>query len=152
MTFAPVDLATPWIAYWGAGVSLVVGVCLVGAGRWRALRQRRYAESTGRNVDLGIVQDARTQERVGLAGLVLAGALVGFGVWTHLTGLDHLRDNLTLKYGYADIDHIRQSGSGFAADLTLPDGTVLKDELVLLAPSGEPFVGEDVFIDTIGGS
>lgn len=152
MTFAPVDLATPWIAYWGAALSLVIGACLVGAGRWKASRQRRYAESTGRNVDINILQDARTQRRVGLVALALAGLLVAFGVWTHLTGLGHLRDNLTQKYGYTKIERIRQSGSGFAADLTTRDGTVLKDEIVLLDPSGEPFVGDDIFIDTIGGS
>ena len=33
-----------------------------------------------------------------------------------------------------------------------PDGTVLKDEMVLVDPSGEPFIGDDIFIDVIGGA
>lgn len=151
MTFVPVNLFTPWLVYWVAAVLVVIGATLVVAGVWRARRHRAFALSTGRNQDIRLLTDTRTQRRLGVGALVVAVLLIGVGVWQHLDGLAAFRSNLETKYGYTQIERIRQSGSGFVADLTLPDGTVLKDEMVLLDPTGEPFVGEDKFRDTVGG-
>lgn len=153
MTYAPVDLWTPWILYWVAAVAIVAGASLVAAGAWRARRHRRRAEASGTHQDRSVMQDTRTQRRVGVGALVLAGALVAVGVWLHLEGLAAFRENLAAKYGYTAVERIRQSGGpGFIADLTRPDGTVLRDERVILEPTGEPMVGEDIFLDVIGGS
>ena len=94
---------------------------------------------------MDVLDNTRLQRRVGAVVLAVAAVLAGVGVWTHLAGLDTLRQNLTAKYGYTSIERIRQSGTGFIIDLTQPDGTVLRDEMVLVDPSGEPFVGEDIF-------
>ena len=94
---------------------------------------------------MDVLDNTRLQRRVGAVMLAVAAVLAGVGVWTHLAGLDTLRQNLTAKYGYTSIERIRQSGTGFIIDLTQPDGTVLRDEMVLVDPSGEPFVGEDIF-------
>lgn len=151
MDFSRVDLWTPWILYWTAAVAAVAGVALVVAGAWRAHRHRRFAASTGRNQDVRLLRDTRTQRRVGMGFLAVTGLLLGLGVWLHLSGLAGLRENLVRKYGYTAVEGIRQSGSGFTADLTTADGTVLEDELVLLEPTGEPLVGEDIFYDLPGG-
>ncbi|MCT2325128.1 hypothetical protein M3700_05440 [Micrococcus luteus] len=94
---------------------------------------------------MDVLDNTRLQRRVGAVMLAVAAVLASVGVGTHLAGLDTLRQNLTAKYGYTSIERIRQSGTGFIIDLTQPDGTVLRDEMVLVDPSGEPFVGEDIF-------
>ncbi|MBZ9934489.1 hypothetical protein LB570_30955, partial [Mesorhizobium sp. BR1-1-5] len=76
--------------------------------------------------------------------LAAAVALGATGAVLHVQGLDAFRGNLEAKYGYTAVDRIRQSGPGFVADLTQADGTVLRDEMVLLESSGEPVVGEDI--------
>lgn len=152
MAFERVDLTTPWLAYWAALLALVIGAALLAAGIWRERRHRRHAAAHGRNTEVDVLDNTRLQRRVGVVGLVVAVVLAGVGVWTHLAGLDALRQNLTAKYGYTDVERIRQSGTGFIIDLTQPDGTVLEDEMVLVDPSGEPFIGDDIFIDVIGGT
>lgn len=145
MSFAPVDLTAPWLAYWVAALALVVGAILLVAGIWRARRHRRHAAAHGRNTEVDVLENTRLQRRVGAGALVVAAVVTAVGGWMHVTGLDALRENLTVKYGYTSIERIRQSGSGFIADLTRPDGTVLRDEMVLVDPGGEPFVGDDIF-------
>ena len=107
--------------------------------------RQRHADEHGRNTEVDVLDNTRLQRRVGAVMLAVAAVLASVGVGTHLAGLDTLRQNLTAKYGYTSIERIRQSGTGFIIDLTQPDGTVLRDEMVLIDPSGEPFVGEDIF-------
>ena len=145
MDFANVDLVTPWILYWLASLTLVVGGTLVVVGLWRARRHRRSAATHGRNPEIGLLEDTRTQRGVGAVALAAAVALGATGAVLHVQGLDAFRGNLEAKYGYTAVDRIRQSGPGFVADLTQADGSVLRDEMVLLESSGEPVVGEDIF-------
>ncbi|MBM4575131.1 hypothetical protein GS489_33680 [Rhodococcus hoagii] len=130
-----------------ASLTLVVGGTLsrgrrpVACPAAPALRR----DPTARNPEIGLLEDTRTQR--GGRGCRARGRRRPRrdGRVLHVQGLDAFRGNLEAKYGYTAVDRIRQSGPGFVADLTQADGTVLRDEMVLLESSGEPVVGEDIF-------
>lgn len=151
MTFRPVDLTVPWLAYWAALVALVVAVALLVAGWWRERAHRRYSARTERNVDIRVVEDTRRQRLVGWIALGLAAAAVAGGAWVHHTSLTALRENLAAKYGVVGVEHIRQTGQVLLVDLLHADGSVERDMEVIVDPTGEPFYGDDLLVDDGGG-
>lgn len=144
MPYVPVDLTTPWLAYWGALLCAVVGGTLLALGIRRSRRHRAQAAQAGRHAEVRVLEDARLQRRLGAAVLVAAVLAVGVGAWRHVEGLHAFEANVHAKYGVDHVERVRQSGSGLTADLVHPDGTVERDVYVALDPTGEPFHGRDL--------
>lgn len=143
MTFAPVDLQTPWLLYWAAAVAAVVGGFLALAGRWRERDHRRRQAAAGSHVVMRVLENTRLQRRVGYGALVLALAVAVWGAVAHVQGIDALRGNVRQKYG-AEVEDVRQSGSGVTVDLVHPDGTREEDQYMAVEQDGEPVYGAEL--------
>lgn len=145
MGFDPVDFQCPVTTLWVVGVLVVVALLMIGHGLWRRRRQLRYARRTQRNPDPNLVRDTRIEQRVGYACLGGSVVLAGFAVWGAWQTHQNVRSNLAEKYGVTQVENDRWSGSNLTADLSMPDGSVLRDETVYFEPDGEPLIGEDIF-------
>ncbi|MDO5635289.1 MAG: hypothetical protein Q4G34_10540 [Micrococcus sp.] len=151
-TFAPIYLVEHWIAYWVAGGALLIAATLIVAGLWRERRHRAMSARENRNVDLRLVSDATLQRRIGYGfGVVAVLGLIA-GVYFHVSSQQNFVANMKEKYPVTAVENVTQTGGSFTADLTFEDGTTEDKVLVLIDPGSEPVFGDDLRIESVGGS
>lgn len=143
--FETISFVGPWIGLWVGLVCGAIALTLVLVAVVRVRRHRAHAVRDGRNQDPNLLHDVTLQRRVGygFAAVAVVGAAAGAVLYVQdRAAFEH---NVRAKYPQVvELEDVQQTGTSYTADLRWADGTAVQDELIVVEPDGEPFLGEDI--------
>lgn len=152
IAYETLSFTGPWIGLWVTLICGAIALTLILVGVLRLRGHRSYSAREGRNVDPNLLHDTAIQRRVGYGFAVVAAIAAVVGVVLFFQDRAAFESNVKAKYPeVAELTNVEQTGMSFIADVTFADGTTAERELIMLEPTGEPFLGEDILGEPGGG-
>lgn len=143
--YAPIDLQTPLVAQWIGILMVVAGAAVMAHGLWRRKRYRLHLDDQdARYAGPDRMRDSM-REILAAAGVLVIGLVgIGYAVYGSSQANVRIADNLRQKYGVETVHQENWQGNALVADLTMPDGTVHEDVVIIFEDSGEPQISRDL--------
>lgn len=135
--FAPVDFSTPMFLAVGVPLFVLPGVALLIHARYR---RRRFARDAPGYQTFSRRRGIQVELWIGAGCVILAALLGALAAVGYQRAWQHLAANIQLKYQPLQLEPRYWNGSWAVVDLTLPDGTRMRDARVTVSPAGEPRV------------
>lgn len=151
--YAPIDLQTYYVTQWIGTLLAIVGLAVLAHGMW--LRKRYQAhldEEDARYAGPGRVKDAGREVFAGAGILVIGLAALAYAIYGDITTQTNIQENVAKKYGVESVEDKGWRGNALRADVTMPDGTVHQDVLIIFEDSGEPQINRDLSGDATDGT
>jgi hypothetical protein len=143
--YAPIDLQTPFVAQWTGIVLLVAGAAVMAHGLWRRKRYRLHLDDEdARYAGPDRMRDSMREILAGAGVLVIGLVAISYAVYGNSQANLRIAENVREKYGVQSVHQERWQGNALIADLTMPDGTVHQDVVVIFGESGEPQIKRDL--------
>lgn len=151
--FETISFVGSWAGLWVALICGAIALTLILVAVVRVRRHRAYSARERRNVDVNLLHDTTVQRRVGYGFAVVAVLGLAVGVFLFFKDQAAIEHNVKAKYpDIVEMADVQQTGMSYTADLTWADGRTAQDELILVEPTGEPFIGDDILGEPgIGG-
>lgn len=145
IAYETISFTLPWIGLWVTLICGTIALTLILVGIVRVRRHRAHSARENRNVDPNLLHDTAIQRRIGYGFAVVAAAAAVMGVVTFVQDRAAFEHNVKAKYpDVVELAHVEQTGMSFTADVTYADGTTAERELIMVEPTGEPLMGEDI--------
>jgi hypothetical protein len=143
--YAPIDLQTPFVAQWTGIVLLVAGAAVMAHGLWRRKRYRLHLDDEdARYAGPDRMRDSMREILAGAGVLLIGLVAISYAVYGNSQANLRIAENVREKYGVQSVHQERWQGNALIADLTMPDGTVHQDVVVIFGESGEPQIKRDL--------
>lgn len=143
--YAPIDLQTPFVAQWTGIILAVAGLAVIAHGAWRRRRYRLHLDDEdARYAGPDRLRDSMREIVAGAGVLVIGLVAISYAVVSSSQATVRVVENVQSKYGVESVDQGIWQGNALIADLTMPDGTVHEDVVILFEESGEPQISRDL--------
>lgn len=143
--YAPIDLQTPLVTQWIGTLVTIAGLAVLAHGLWRRKRyQAHLDDEDARYAGPDRIKDAVREVFAGAGILVLGLATLAYSIYGHFASQSNIQENVATKYGVESVEDKGWRGNALRADITMPDGTVHQDVLIIFEDSGEPQINRDL--------
>jgi hypothetical protein len=143
--YEPIDLQTPLVVQWTGILLVAVGLAVVAHGLWRRKRYEGHLDDEdARYAGPDRIKDAFREILAGAGLLAIGVAAITYAAFGEQASQQHIQDNVAAKYGVESVEPIQWRGNALEADLTMPDGSVHRDVLIVFEDSGEPQISRDL--------
>lgn len=143
--YQTISFVGSWAGMWVALICGAIALTLILVGVVRVRRHRAYSARENRNVDPNMLHDTAVQRRVGYGFAAVAAVGLAVGVVLYFKDQAAIVHNVKAKYPeVVEVADVKQTGMSYTADITRADGTTSDDELIMVEPTGEPRIGDDI--------
>jgi hypothetical protein len=143
--YEPIDLQTPLVAQWTGILLVVVGLAVIAHGMWRRKRyQGHLDDEDSRYAGPDRVKDSFREILAGAGVFIIGAGAIAYSVFGEQSWQRNVQDNVAAKYGVESVEPKQWRGNALEADVTMPDGTVHHDVLIVFEGSGEPQISRDL--------
>ncbi|WP_413544448.1 hypothetical protein [Citricoccus nitrophenolicus] len=151
--YAPIDLQTSYVTQWIGTLLAIAGLAVLAHGLWRRKRyQTHLDDEDARYAGPGRLKDAVREGFAGAGILVIGLTALAYAVYGDITTQTNIQENVAKKYGVESVEDKGWRGNALRADVTMPDGTVHQDVLIIFEDSGEPQINRDLSGDATDGT